>query len=70
MSKIFLNMVVAILALIGLAVIVALVGAGSMMGGMMSGGMMGGGIWISLGLIVLLVLAVAVIVWIFTQRRK
>jgi hypothetical protein len=70
MSKMFLNIVVAILALIGLAVIVVLVGAGSMMGGMMSGGMMGGGLWISLGFIVLLILAVAAIIWIFMQRRK
>lgn len=75
MGKMLFNIIVAVLALIGLAAIVGLIGAGTMMGGMMSGGMMsggmmGGGIWILLGLIVLLVLAVAAIVWIFTRRGK
>jgi hypothetical protein len=68
MSKMFLNVILVILALIGLAVIIGLIGAGSMMGGMMMGDMMGGGVWISLGLIVLLILVAAAIVWIFLRR--
>jgi hypothetical protein len=69
MSKVLLNVVLAILAIIGLLVLMGLIGAGSTMGGMMmGGGMMGGGIWILLGLIVLLVLGAAAIVWIFLRR--
>jgi hypothetical protein len=69
MSKVLLNVVLAILAIIGLPVLMGLIGAGSTMGGMMmGGGMMGGGIWILLGLIVLLVLGAAAIVWIFLRR--